>query len=99
MFLLRKAVIDPNWLSSEEKRLLDKWANSIPGFIRDGCANPKNYVNAPVKLLFILKEVNGRLKRCLIEVVKNLFEKLLILTHIYSCSLHASHGTGHNADT
>lgn len=59
MFLLRKAIIDPDWLSSRENRLLDEWASSISGFIRDGCANSNNYVNAPVKLLFVLKEVNG----------------------------------------
>ena len=55
----RNEKIDPNLLSAKENQLLDEWASSVPEFIRDGCANPNNYVNAPVKLLFVLKEVNG----------------------------------------
>ena len=57
--LYRNAKINPKLLSSEENRLLDEWGSSVPGFIRDGCANPEKYVDAPVKLLFVLKEVNG----------------------------------------
>ncbi len=57
--LFRNATINPDLLSSEENRLLDEWASSVPGFVRDGCANPERYCAAPVRLLFVLKEVNG----------------------------------------
>ena len=55
----RNARINPDLLSLHENNLLDSWADSVPGFIRDGCANPQKYANSPVKLLFVLKEVNG----------------------------------------
>lgn len=57
--IFRDAIINPTLLSFDENELLNAWAKTVPGFIRDGCANPEKYANAPLKLLFVLKEVNG----------------------------------------
>ncbi len=57
--VIRKAVIDPENLVHEENNLLDRWANTVPGFIRDGVVDAGKYCNAPVKVLVVLKEVNG----------------------------------------
>ena len=35
------------------------WKDLIEDFIPDGCADPNLFCSAPVKLLFVLKEVNG----------------------------------------
>lgn len=56
---LRNESLDPIELKKAENELLDKWADTIPGFIRDGLPDPKKYCSSPVRILFILKEVNG----------------------------------------
>jgi len=43
----------------QENSFLDEWALSEPNFIRDGIVNPKEYWKEKVKILFLLKEVNG----------------------------------------
>lgn len=55
----RNALIHPEDLLRQENKLFDVWLNQVEGFIPDGCANPYKYCCAPVKLLFVLKEVNG----------------------------------------
>ena len=55
----REALINPEDLASKENELFDNWSANVDGFIRDGCADPDKYCSAPVKLLFVLKEVNG----------------------------------------
>jgi hypothetical protein len=42
-----------------ENELLDRWANNCPGLIRDGVVNPEQYLNSKIKILYLLKEVNG----------------------------------------
>lgn len=42
-----------------ENDFLNKWAASASGFIRDGIVNHEKYWNSKVKILFLLKEVNG----------------------------------------
>lgn len=56
---LKNASIEPHFLAVEEENLLKEWRKSVPGFISDGCVDPEKYAKAPVKLLFLLKEVNG----------------------------------------
>ena len=56
---LRKDKIDPIVLKNAENKLFNFWSSTVAGFIRDGCADPEKYSQAPVRLLFILKEVNG----------------------------------------
>lgn len=55
----RKADLKAEELRKAENDFLDSWASSVPGFIRDGIADPEKYCSASVKLLFLLKEVNG----------------------------------------
>jgi hypothetical protein len=42
-----------------ENELLDRWVNNCPGLIRDGVVNPEQYLNSKIKILYLLKEVNG----------------------------------------
>ena len=57
--IIRNAIINPENLIHEENSLLDRWAQTVPGFIRDGVVDARKYSNAPVKVLVVLKEVNG----------------------------------------
>ena len=43
----------------KENAFIDDWAAKVPGFIRDGIVNHEYYWNSKIKLLFLLKEVNG----------------------------------------
>jgi hypothetical protein len=54
-----KKIFDAEELLMRENELLDKWAISYPGFIRDGVVNPEQYFAAKIKILYLLKEVNG----------------------------------------
>ena len=56
---IRNKQLDPAKLSVEEAKLLDEWAGSVPGFIRDGVVDVEKYCKAPLKILVVLKEVNG----------------------------------------
>ncbi len=56
---LRNAILNSAELKEKENDFLDSWASSEEGFIRDGIVNCEEYCNAPIKLLFVLKEVNG----------------------------------------
>ena len=56
---LRNAQLDPIKLKNKENYLLDQWAKQVPGFIRDGLPNAEQYVLSPIRVLFVLKEVNG----------------------------------------
>lgn len=56
---LRNARLYPVELKSKENHLLDQWAKQVPGFIRDGLPNAEQYVLSIIRILFILKEVNG----------------------------------------
>ena len=57
---LRNAVLDPAELKKSENSLLDLWASSMEGFVRDGIVDYDLYCGAPIRLLFVLKEVNGK---------------------------------------
>jgi hypothetical protein len=46
-------------LVKQENCILNDWAEECPGLIRDGMVNPKQYVNSKIKILYLLKEVNG----------------------------------------
>lgn len=46
-------------LRIEEDKLLNDWASHVDGFIRDGVVDSRAYLASDVKLLFLLKEVNG----------------------------------------
>ena len=56
---LRHADIDPKDIESREKSLFANWKKEYDNFISDGCADCVKYAAAPVRLLFVLKEVNG----------------------------------------
>ena len=56
---LRNERIDPAALVEEEKLLLDEWAKTVPGFVRDGAVDAEKYCTASTKILVVLKEVNG----------------------------------------
>ena len=45
-------------VTDEEDRLFDAWASHCKTFARDGIVDVDEHEHAPVKLLFILKEVN-----------------------------------------
>ena len=62
----RHARIDSEALQREENEILNTWREAYPQeiqskglFIPDGCADPKKYIESPIRLLFVLKEVNG----------------------------------------
>ncbi len=55
----KHAELDPGKLRKEESELFAFWETTLRGFIPDGCADPEQYAAAPVRLLFVLKEVNG----------------------------------------
>lgn len=46
-------------LIDREAQLLDKWADGRKGFVRDGVVDAEKYLASKVKLLYLLKEVNG----------------------------------------
>lgn len=56
---LRNAQLDPTELKNKENQLLDEWAKQVSGFIRDGLPNAEQYILSPIRILFVLKEVNG----------------------------------------
>ena len=57
--IIRNSQICPEDLVRKENDLLNEWACSVPGFIRDGVVDAKKYCSAPLKILVVLKEVNG----------------------------------------
>ena len=42
-----------------EEEFLSEWGKNIPGFTKDGIVNPEEYFSAPIKIMILLKEVNG----------------------------------------
>jgi|GEM_PF-3149474 len=46
-------------IKEKEEVLFEKWGRSTPLLIKDGVADEAAYLKAPVKLLYLLKEVNG----------------------------------------
>lgn len=54
-----KTVTNADELLKKENLLLDKWAKSCQGLVRDGMINPDEYIKAPLRILYLLKEVNG----------------------------------------
>ena len=46
-------------IAKKEEEFLEDWGKDIPGFTKDGIVNPEEYINAPLKILILLKEVNG----------------------------------------
>ncbi len=56
---LRNAILDPIELEREENILLDRWAADLPGLIRDGLPCAQAYCAAPIRVMLLLKEVNG----------------------------------------
>jgi hypothetical protein len=46
-------------LREKEKELFDEWRKKRPKFIPDGVIDEKGYLKSPLKVLYILKEVNG----------------------------------------
>ena len=65
----RKENLNHEELDSCENKLLNEWASYVPGFVRDGIVNYEKYCSASLKLMFVLKEVNG-------NSVKDLRERL-----------------------
>lgn len=51
--------MDAAMLLAQETRLLNEWAAECEGFIRDGIVDAQEYLASKIKLLFLLKEVNG----------------------------------------
>ena len=48
-----------NELLQKENALLNSWAEKVPGFVKDGIINHGCYWKSAVKILLLLKEVNG----------------------------------------
>lgn len=46
-------------LREKETQLLNEWAAGCDGFIQDGIVNAEQYLASEIRLLFLLKEVNG----------------------------------------
>jgi hypothetical protein len=46
-------------IRDEENALFTEWKKTRPNFIPDGIINEKGYLNSPLKVLYILKDVNG----------------------------------------
>ena len=51
--------MDAAALIAQETQLLNEWAAGCDGFIRDGVVDAERYLASEIKLLFLLKEVNG----------------------------------------
>ncbi len=68
---LRQAIIDPGKLVESEKALLDGWAKRYDNFIKDGCVDSEKYNKSDIRLLFVLKEVNGGKDWDLRDEIKN----------------------------
>ena len=47
-------------VAEEEDRLFEAWASRYESFVRDGIVDADEHARSPVKLLFVLKEVNVR---------------------------------------
>ena len=56
---LRHTLLNPAVLAREEQELLTAWAQEVPGFVFDGLPDPAQYCRAPLRILYLLKEVNG----------------------------------------
>lgn len=54
-----KTMTNADELKRKENALLDEWAERCQGLVRDGMINPAEYVKAPLRILYLLKEVNG----------------------------------------
>ena len=46
-------------LLKKENQLLDECSENCPGMIRDGLVNPERYIKSKIRILYLLKEVNG----------------------------------------
>ena len=42
----------------DETKLFDSWIGKRDGFVVDGVVSEEHYINSPLKLRFVLKEVN-----------------------------------------
>ena len=67
----KHAKINADSLRKSENELLDIWKSGYQNFIPDGCADYEKYVLSPVRLLFVLKEVNGGVNWDLRQFMKN----------------------------
>lgn len=56
---LKRAKLIPKELAEKEQQLLDRWAEGAETFVKDGLADAEQYCAAPVRILYVLKEVNG----------------------------------------
>lgn len=56
---LRHAILNPETLTQDEQELLTAWSQDISGFVSDGLADAESYCKAPIRVLYLLKEVNG----------------------------------------
>ena len=55
----------------DSQKELFEWKKKCPGFVSDGIVNEQSYMKSPIKLLFLLKEVNGGSDWDLCEYVAN----------------------------
>lgn len=51
--------MDAAVLITQETQLLNEWAAGRDGFIPDGVVNAERYLTSEIRLLYLLKEVNG----------------------------------------
>jgi hypothetical protein len=55
----------------KEEKLFDEWKLNRPGFIKDGIADEETFSKSKIKILYLLKEVNGGEDWDLREFVRN----------------------------
>ena len=58
-------------IEKQEKELFNEWRKTTPNLSEDGIVEPKSYLNADIKILFLLKEVNSKEGFNLKEFVRN----------------------------
>jgi hypothetical protein len=46
---------------NRETELFEKWSAERPGFVKDGVVDEKSYLDSSLKIMFVLKEINGSL--------------------------------------
>lgn len=58
-------------MTEKQNALFSEWKNELPGLVTDGVVNEQQYINAPVRICFLLKEVNGGENWDLCEFVRD----------------------------
>ena len=44
----------------QEKQLFENWSANRVEFVKDGAVDESSYLNSPILLCFVMKEINGK---------------------------------------